>query len=143
MLRPGGRLVAATWGLPDRVPALSLARKVIHSHFGVEPPRYGPKTAFALSENEALAEAFRTVGFTAIVQERLSLIYKFRSAEEYVQFRTDCTGPLFSNVGQVTDAEREQALRAVATALEEFRAPDGSFRLENDSYCTTGLASPQ
>ncbi|MCI0430947.1 MAG: class I SAM-dependent methyltransferase, partial [Rhodospirillales bacterium] len=38
LLRPGGRLVAATWSTPDRVPALSLARSVIHRHFGREPP---------------------------------------------------------------------------------------------------------
>jgi ubiquinone/menaquinone biosynthesis C-methylase UbiE len=138
LLRPGGRLVAATWGPPDRVPALSLARRVIHDHFGVEPPPYGPKTAFALSDTDRLVDAFRTAGFPGTAQERLLLTYRFRSAEEYLQFRTDCTGDLFSGVGDITGAERRQALEAVAGALEEFRSPDGSFSLENDAYLTAG-----
>ena len=141
VLRQGGRLVASTWGPPDRVPALSLARTVIHDHFGMEAPLYGRKSAFALSDTHHLANSFGTAGFTQIVQERISLVFKFRSAEEYVQFRTDCTGPLFSGVGAVSDAARAQALRAVATALEGFRAPDGSFRLENDAYCTAGAVN--
>jgi ubiquinone/menaquinone biosynthesis C-methylase UbiE len=60
VLRSGGRLVVATRGPPDRVPALSLTRTVVHDYFGVEPPLYGQKTAFAISDSDRLAEAFRT-----------------------------------------------------------------------------------
>jgi ubiquinone/menaquinone biosynthesis C-methylase UbiE len=141
LLRPGGRLVAATWGPPDRAPALSLARGAIHGYFGVEPPRYGPKTAFALSDTDRLVDAFRSAGFVETAQERLLLTYRFRSVEEYLRFRTDCTGDLFSDVGDITDAARRQALDAVAAALEEFRSPDGSFSLENDAYLTAGSAA--
>ena len=44
-------------------------------------------------------------------------------------------------MGDITDAERRQALEAVAAALEEFRSPDGSFSLENDAYLTAGSAA--
>lgn len=138
LLRPGGLLVAATWSTPDRVPALSLARSVIHRHFGREPPAYGWKTAFALADRKGLANAFRAAGFAGVVQERITLAYEFRSAEEYIRFRTDCTGPLFSGVGPVGDAAREGALAAVADALEPFRTTHGSFRLASDACCTVG-----
>lgn len=138
LLRPSGRLVAATWGPPACVPALSLARAVIHDHFGQEPPRYGLKTAFALSDGEVLLATFRAAGFPTVQQERIPLTYEFPSEETYIQFRADCSGPLFSAVGPVSPAAQKQALEAVATALDRFRTADGSFRLVNDAYCTVG-----
>ncbi len=138
LLRPGGRLVAATWGPPDRVPALSLARAVIHNHLGQDPPNYGPKTAFALSDSEGLLATFRAAGFPEVNQEWMPLTYEFPSEEAYIRFRVDCTGPLFSNVGLVSASAQKGALKAVATALKRFLTADGSFRLVNDACCTVG-----
>jgi hypothetical protein len=115
---------------------LSLARAVIHSHLGLDPPHYGPKTAFALSDNERLKMAFRAAGFSEVVQERMPLTYEFASEQAYIQFRADCTGPLFSGAGLVSPAARQSALEAIATALKPFQGTDGSFRLSNDAYCT-------
>ncbi len=136
LLRPRGRLVAATWLAPERVPVLSLARRVVHAHFGKPPPPQGLQTAFALSDVAALAQIFRRAGFADIEQQTLSLTYGFLSAEDYVRFREDCTGSLFSGVGDVTAEERAQAYRAVATALERFRTPDGMLRIPNETCCT-------
>jgi enediyne biosynthesis protein CalE5 len=140
LLRPAGRLVAGTWGPPDRVPALSLARAVVHSFFGMDPPRYGPKTAFALSDSDVLAARFRAAGFSEVAQEWVPLAYEFPSEKAYIQFRVDCTGPLFATVGELSAAAQERALEAIAAALEPFRAVDGSVLLTNDACCTVGKA---
>jgi hypothetical protein len=141
LLRPGGRFVAASWGPPERVPALSLARAVIHSHFGIDPPACGSKTAFALADNKALAETFRAAGFSDVVQETVRVPYEFPSVQSYLQFRTDCTGPLFSAVGSVSPAELDGALEAVAAALQSFRTEQGSYRLASDACCTAATAT--
>ena len=141
LLRPGGRFIAASWGPPERVPALSLARAVIHRHFGIDPPACGSKTAFALADNKALAETFRAAGFSDVVQETVRVPYEFPSVQSYLQFRTDCTGPLFSAVGSVSPAERDGALEAVAAALQSFRTEQGSYRLASDAYCTAATAT--
>jgi ubiquinone/menaquinone biosynthesis C-methylase UbiE len=136
LLRPEGRIVIATWDRPEHVPALSLAKAVIHTTLGRELPRFGPKTAFALSDISALSTELRAAGFAGIVQEPVSLTYEFRSIAQYLQFRTDCTGSLFSNVGEVSPAERDLALQAVAKALDWYRGEDGVYRLVNRAWCT-------
>ncbi len=141
LLRPGGRLVATSWGTPQRVPALSLARWTIHRHFGRPPPPQGPKTAYALADIAALAQAFRAAGFAAVEQERISLTFEFPNPQAYIRFRVDCTGSLFSGIGRVAPKARRDAIQAVEAALAPYRAPDGAIRLANDAYCTMGVAS--
>jgi ubiquinone/menaquinone biosynthesis C-methylase UbiE len=82
LLRPGGHLVAATWGPPERAPALSLARWTIHRHLGRTPPPQGAKTAFALSDADRLLETFRAAGFLKASQEWLPVAFEFHDMIE-------------------------------------------------------------
>jgi len=134
-LRPGGRFAGAVWGPPERVPGLALARRAIHRHLGIAPPPYGPKTAFALADTDALMGALAAAGFTDVVREWFVVNYEFPSAENYLRFRTDCTGSLFSGAGEISDAERKGAIAAVDLALEPFRLADGTVRFENWACC--------
>ena len=140
LLRPGGHLAAAVWGSPERVPGLSLARRVVHRHFGRPPPAYGPKTAYALADVEAFAGALEAAGFVDVVREWVAVTWVFPSSRAYLRFRTDCTGSLFSGVGATTNADRAAARRAVAAALEAYRASEGTFRMDNDSCCLAARA---
>jgi len=142
LLRPGGRLVATTWGPPDRVPTLSLARWTVHKYLGRTSPPHGSKTAFALADTAALAEAFRKAGFVDVSQEWVDVVHDFSSVDNYIEFRTDWTGSLFSGVGKVSEAQRDGAIRAIAEELERFRRPDGTLRLVSQTCCTAATAAP-
>ena len=139
LLKPGGRLVAATWMGPERVPALSLARRAVHLHFGRAVPDSGPNTAFALSDVTALARAVRDAGFGDVRQVPVVLQYEFASVDDYVRFREDLTGSLFASVGEVAEVERTAAMRAVAEALKPFRTADGFIRMPNEACCTVAV----
>ena len=137
LVRPGGRFVAAVWGPPGQVPAISLARRVVHEHLGLEPPAHGPKTAFALSDTKALRCQLRDAGFGAPAGEWVPVVYEFVSPDAYIQFRSDCGSPLFADIEGLSEAARMSALEAVAQALEPHRQRSGSIRLVNWAYCVT------
>jgi SAM-dependent methyltransferase len=61
VLRPGGRLVVMIWGNKEDCQALSYLKAVGSM---LPPPPPGASGPFALSENQALENALREVGFT-------------------------------------------------------------------------------
>ena len=137
LLRPGGRVVLAVWGPPERVPAISLARRVVNQHLGLDPPDHGPKTAFALSDTKALRQVLSDAGFQEMSSDWVPVVYEFASAEAYVQFRMDCGKALFPDVDALSDEERRSALDAVVQALDAHRQRSGSIRLVNWACCVT------
>ena len=140
LLRPGGRFVSAIWGPPDKVPALSLATRVAHEQLGLEPPRFGQNTAFALSDIDATAKQVRDAGFTDTSGEWIKVVYEFPTPDMFIEFRTDCATS-FAALMQAASAERRRNMRtAIARALEPYRLADGSVRMENWAYCVTAHA---
>ena len=137
ILRPGGRLILAVWGPPECVPAISLAREVVNQHLGLDPPDYGPKTAFALSDTKLLRGDLAGAGFRQVSGDWVPVIYEFSSAEAYIRFRTDCGKPLLPVSDELDEKQRNSALEAVARALEGYRQRSGTIRMVNWAYCVT------
>ena len=137
LLRPGGRLVLAVWGPPECVPAISLAREVVNEHLGLDPPDYGPKTAFALSDTKLLRGELTDAGFHQVSGDWVPVIYEFASSDAYIRFRTDCGKPLLPISDEIDEERRESALEAVTQALDDYRQRSGSIRMVNWAYCVT------
>lgn len=142
ILRPGGYLAVACWSDAERVPALNLARRAAHAHFGWPAP--APSQAFSLSDDRALRRAFHAAGFSDVYGEQVEVVYEYASAADYVQSRIDLTGPLWQGMDSAPEAERRQALAAVEAAAETQRTDSGVYRFENLAYCMSGrvAASP-
>lgn len=89
ILVPGGRLVAAVWGPPERVPAVSLSGFELHRVLGLPAPAQRPMSAFALSDTEALCRGVEEAGFRDVRGEWLKVEFLFESVEAVVAFRKD------------------------------------------------------
>jgi len=135
MLKPGGRFVAAVWGPPEQVPALSLATRVVHEVLDLGPAGEGPGTAFALADVEALLEALRAAGFARPRGEWLAVTYRFPSAESYCDFRCDCVSGLATRMAPFPAEARQAAWQAVARATEAYRDDDDGLTMVNRAYC--------
>ena len=134
-LRPGGHFVAATWATPDRVPALSLAKSVIHRHFGFTgSPHKGVRT-FALSEEAEIASILREAGFHEVTTEPFDVTYEFSSALEFIRYRLEVAGPLWAGMETSTAEETEGAFAAIGSALEAYKHLSGGYRLANQAIC--------
>jgi hypothetical protein len=85
-LAPGGHLVAAIWGAPENVPAISLSNRLVHASLGLPPPEEGAKTPFALSDVAAFRRRLEAAGFDQVRGEWVTVTYSFESAEAFTEF---------------------------------------------------------
>ena len=134
-LVPGGRLVAAVWGPPERVPAVSLSGFELHRVLGLPAPAQRPMSAFALSDTGALCRGVEEAGFRDVRGEWLNVEFLFESVEAFVAFRKDRSLSLRAELVRFSEAERDAAWQAVAEAARRYAGPDGRLRMANDAYC--------
>jgi ubiquinone/menaquinone biosynthesis C-methylase UbiE len=138
LLRPGGRIVAATWDEPEKVPAISLAKQVARDHLGLEPLKYGPGSTFGLKDPRLLIEALDSAGFQDILCEQVPVPYRFKSVDEYIDNRISLTGPLWDQIETVPDRTRAEVTRAIELAMRPHQEVDGSFLMVNTAHCIFG-----
>lgn len=133
-LVPGGRLVAAVWGPPERVPAVSLSGFELHRVLGLPAPARRPMSAFALSDTGALCRGVEEAGFRDVRGEWLNVEFLFESVEAFVEFRKDRSLSLRAELARFSEAERDAAWQAVAEAARRYAGPDGRLRMTNAAY---------
>ena len=134
-LKPGGRFVAAIWGPAEGAPGVGLGARVIRAHLGMAPPDEGAGTPFAFSDVVAFERAVEAAGFTEVQGEWVTVPFVFESAEEFIRFRFDRSGPLRREIADFSEAEQEAAWGALSEAARAFEARDGSLCMNNQAYC--------
>lgn len=138
LLRPDGRLVAATWNAPEKVPSITLARQAARAHLGLEPFEYGAGTAFSLQDPGLLAAALRAAGFRDVSCEPVEVPYRFDSLEQYIENRIELSGPLWDGMETASAETVSGVMQAIENALAPHRQADGSYRLVNSAFCLAG-----
>lgn len=112
VLRPGGQLLAATWGEQTSTPADELLREAL-DEAGAPPPPDIPRSDEATESATAVHDLLAGAGFTRIVTEARPLDARFTPAS-MLEMRTSCgtTGWRFAQLD-------ESAREAVHTGLTE------------------------
>jgi ubiquinone/menaquinone biosynthesis C-methylase UbiE len=137
-LRPGGRMIAAVWSSPSEVPALSLAKKAVHEHFGWPDSAYVLPRTFGLSDIGAMEQIFIEAGYLGVSTELFRVAYEFDSAASFIQYRIDVAGPLWDGMEDEPAEVRSAAFQAIEEALQPYRIAGGRYRIENHAYCIAG-----
>jgi ubiquinone/menaquinone biosynthesis C-methylase UbiE len=140
-LRPGGRLVVAAWAAPGDVPALTLAKKAVHEHFGWPDSTYVVPRAFALSDTKATERTFFDAGFSNVSIEPFPVAFEFASSASFIQYRTDVAGPLWEGMENEPTHVKRAAFKAIENAMQIHRVSSGHYRLVNHAYCIAGRVS--
>lgn len=62
----------------------------------------------------------------------------FLSVEAYLSMLQDTAAPISAALADKPSELREKVLRAIAGAVGQHAAADGTFRMENEAICVTG-----
>ena len=141
LLKPCGVLAAAVWDAPDRVPAISLAFRVISRQLALDPPPPGPGP-FSMADPEAVEGELCEAGFQCAQIHPLIVPFTFGSVAEFTSFARDVLPPgmrqlLARRCGSVDDPEIWQEF---AVAAADYRMADGSVSLPSACLCLRALA---
>jgi ubiquinone/menaquinone biosynthesis C-methylase UbiE len=122
-LVPGGRLVAAVFDTPPKVPALSLPMKVVGDILQRQPPA-GP-SVFSLSDVVAFKKTFMEAEFTNIQTEELISTVEFASADDFTQFIKDIAAAVRRLMSDQSPEKQAEIWEAITQAAGQFATSDG------------------
>jgi ubiquinone/menaquinone biosynthesis C-methylase UbiE len=138
LLVPGGRLAAAVWSTPAKVPMIDLAISTVRKQVNAPPPPSGTLGPFSLADHEALKQSLVQAGFKDVRVEIFSITFDFDSAEAYTSFQQAVTAPIQAMLANQTEEKRKQAWNAVTEAVRSYADSHGRVNIDNEVICVAG-----
>lgn len=135
----GGRLAAAVWASPDKVPFIALALNTVMKETNSPQPPPGTPGPFNLSDEYILKDSFIKSGFIDITIERINVVFDFDSAEDYSSFVHGTAAPIRSMLANEIPERREEILKAIAESAGKYADNNtGIVKLNNEALCIAG-----
>jgi hypothetical protein len=125
VLRPGGRLVLAVWGPPQRNPFFAVIAAILAERGHLPPPRPGALNPFSMSSQQRTRELLAAAGFSAIAMEEIAVRFPFSDLEEYLTFAADTAGPVAIALRGLSPEEREHVKARLEDAFSAFVTQQG------------------
>jgi enediyne biosynthesis protein CalE5 len=138
LLVPGGRLAAAVWSTPAKVPMIDVAMSTVRKQTNAPPPPPGTLGPFSLADPEALKRSFTQAGFKDVRVESFLITFAFDSAETYTRFQQQVTAPIQAMLANQTEEKRKQVLDAVTDAVSRYADSHGRVNIDNEVICIVG-----
>lgn len=137
VLRPGGRLVAATWGPPEDNLWIATfgAAMLAHGHALPGDPME-PGGVFSLATPDRLEGLLSAAGFREVEVDTVDVDEHHATFDDYWQRRVDTSGPLTAILHRLDDEE----VAPIRATCEEFashlRKPDGTYTFPGRALVT-------
>ena len=129
LLVPDGRLAAAVWGSPERVPFASVPMGVIRRVLNLAPPPAGTPGTFSLANEHVLERSFTQAGFSEVAIERQTLTFEYPSIEDFIEERPATSASIRIMLAEASAVQRETIWQMVAQAIAEYQDTAGVLRI--------------
>jgi ubiquinone/menaquinone biosynthesis C-methylase UbiE len=138
MLTTNGRLSAAVWSVPSKVPLLDLAFATVRKQINAPTPPPAAPGPFALANAEALKQLFSQAGFKDIRIEMLQTTYSFDSPKSFTRMHQQVTAPIHAMLANHTEEVKKRAWDSITEAVWQYADSHGRVNLDNEVICIVG-----
>ena len=142
LLLPGGRVAAAVWSEPAKVPKLSTAIDIVIQQIGISSSsgHYAEiLRPFSLANVNIVKDALIEAGFKDIHIETLNITFDFNSADDYADFANAIIAPIHNTLASETDERKERIWRAVKEEVtrkySDKALEKGYIKMNNETIC--------
>jgi ubiquinone/menaquinone biosynthesis C-methylase UbiE len=141
LLVSGGKLAAAVWSEPSKVPFINLSMDIARKHLQTSLPGQGVPGPFSLADVDSLKKSLLKAGFADVRSEKIVVTFEFDTAEDYTKFNQDIVAPIRTMLSNETDTTREQVWNAVTEQanLKYSDHDSGHVKFVNEAICIVGL----
>src|SRR5690349_18302245 len=94
VLKPGGRIAASAWGIPEKNPWTSINMQTMISMLQLNPPAPGAPGAFRCAQPGLMAHLFRQSGLKNISEKEVAGKLTCDNIETYWSFITETSSPV-------------------------------------------------
>jgi enediyne biosynthesis protein CalE5 len=127
-----GRIAAAVWSSPQKVPAIIMPFEIVSKETSVAPPPPGTPGLFSLADTNLLRERFKQAGFQGIEIESGTVNFRIPSAEGYVDFVRSTAAQLTTMMAGLPVARQQEIWNKVIDASKKFADAAGSVNFTNE-----------
>jgi ubiquinone/menaquinone biosynthesis C-methylase UbiE len=138
MLITNGRLSAAVWSAPSKVPWLDLAFATVRKQLTIPPPLPGEPGPFALADLEALKQLFNQAGFKDIKTDTFQITFEFDSPESYTRLHQQTATRIHKTLANQTEEVKKQIWSSITEAVWQYADSHGRVNLDNEVICMVG-----
>jgi ubiquinone/menaquinone biosynthesis C-methylase UbiE len=138
MLITNGRISAAVWSAPSKVPWLDLAFATVRKQLTIPPPLPGEPGPFALADLEALKQLFNQAGFKDIKTDTFQITFEFDSPESYTRLHQQTATRIHKTLANQTEEVKKQIWSSITEAVWQYADSHGRVNLDNEVICMVG-----
>jgi len=148
LLSNGGRMAAAVWSEPAKVPKLSTAIDIVTQKLVIPSTTAYAHYAevfspFRLSNTNMVNKALAEAGFKDIHAEYLNVTFEFPSAEDYTDFARQIIAPIHNLLANESEERKEEIWKAVTEEVARRFSVDGNstgstVRMDNECIVIVG-----
>lgn len=138
-LVPGGRVVAAVWGVKGTVPFMTIPGDVAQRELALPPAPPELPGPLKLGRAGQLAELLSAAGFESVEEERVETVLTYANTGEYVAFLQDLSATLRQTLAKHPPEARARVWSGVEREAERFRAADGRIVFRNEVRIAHGV----
>lgn len=154
LLSSGGKVAAAVWSEPAKVPKLYTAIDFVTREIDISSTITDNDSTYArilspfsLANINVVKDALIQVGFKDINIEYLNVVFEFASGEDYTNFAKEIIAPLTNILTNETETRREEIWKALAKEVERKYVSannnsnighNRSIKMDNETICIVG-----
>jgi SAM-dependent methyltransferase len=131
-----GRLSAAVWSAPSKVPLADLAFATVRKQLNAPAPPPGTPGPFALADIEALKQSFSQAGFKDIKIDTFQTTFEFDSPESYTRAQQQTNAPIHAMLAKYTDEVKKHVWNSITEAVWQYADSPGRVNLDNEVICS-------
>jgi ubiquinone/menaquinone biosynthesis C-methylase UbiE len=138
LLITNGRLSAAVWSTPSKVPLIDLAFGTVRKQINAPLPPPGTPGPFALADTETLKQLFSQAGFKDIKVETVQITFEFDSPESYTKHIQQTATRAHEMMANQTEEVKKQVWNSITEAVWQYADSHGRVNLDNEVICIVG-----
>jgi enediyne biosynthesis protein CalE5 len=138
MLITNGRLSAAVWSTPSKVPLIDLAFASVRKQINATAPPPGTPGPFALADIETLKQLFSQAGFKDIKVETFQITFEFESPESYTKYIQQTATHIHEMLANQTAEVKKHVWNSITEAVWQCADSHGRVNLDNEVICIVG-----
>jgi ubiquinone/menaquinone biosynthesis C-methylase UbiE len=149
LLSSGGKVAAAVWSEPIKVPKLYAAIDFVTKEIGISSTITDNNSTYAkifspfsLANINIVKDALVEAGFKDIHIEYLNVLFEFASSEAYVKFAKAIIAPLQDILSNEAPTRRDKIWKTLAEQVERkygiVNNNNKTIRMDNETICIVG-----
>jgi ubiquinone/menaquinone biosynthesis C-methylase UbiE len=130
-----GRLSAAVWSAPSKVPLADLAFATVRKQLNAPAPPPGTPSPFALADIEALKQSFSQAGFKDSKIDTFQTTFEFDSPQSYTRAQQQTNALIHAMLAKYTDEVKKHVWNSITEAVWQYADSHGRVNLDNEVIC--------